>query len=166
LNDIEGKPLSLGLLVEGAQLLQRSAESQLERLREHTLSLDEVVRDEIRRTLIEEFQGLMHEVQRAAQSLRALQRAANLRTIWLGALLALAFGAAPLLAVRLWLPSEAKLAELSAERDRLTENLNTLTRQGARVDLRHCGDSRLCVRIDVRAPKFGAAQDYYVVAGY
>jgi hypothetical protein len=33
--------------------------------------------------------------------------------------------------------------------------------------LRHCGDtSRLCVRIDRRAPVYGEQSDYLVVRGY
>ena len=53
--------MKLGLLMESAQAHQKSAEEQLEKLRVHTDDLDGVVRDEIRRTLIEELQMLTAE---------------------------------------------------------------------------------------------------------
>src|SRR5271156_1986128 len=68
---IDESTLKFGLLMESAQAHQRLAETQLETLRSHTQDLDGVVRDEIRRTLVEELQMLTAETSRAA---RALQR--------------------------------------------------------------------------------------------
>ncbi len=59
--------MKFGLLMESAQAHQKLAEAQLEKLRAHTQDLDSVVRDEIRRTLVEELQMLTAESTRAAQ---------------------------------------------------------------------------------------------------
>ncbi len=50
--------MKFGLLMESAQTHQKMAEAHLEKLRAHTQELDGVVREEIRRTLIEELQEL------------------------------------------------------------------------------------------------------------
>ncbi len=71
--------MKLGLLMESAQAHQKLVDTHLERLRAHTQELDGIVREEIRRTLIEEFQSLSAECKRAAQALNGLKRAANLR---------------------------------------------------------------------------------------
>src|SRR5579863_7856981 len=57
--------IQLGLLMESAQAHQKLAEGQLQRLRAHTQDLDGVVRDEIRRTLVEELRALSAEAARA-----------------------------------------------------------------------------------------------------
>src|SRR6202171_6593087 len=63
--------MKFGLLMESAQAHQKLAEAQLDKLRAHTDDLDGVVRDEIRRTLIEELQMLTAESTRATQALRS-----------------------------------------------------------------------------------------------
>ena len=71
--------VKFGLLMESAQAHQKMAESHLEKLRAHTQDLDGVVREEIRRTLIEELAELTDESRRAVQALGAMKRAAQLR---------------------------------------------------------------------------------------
>src|ERR1700676_3462061 len=61
--------LKVGLLMESAEAHQKLAETHLTKLLAHTQGLDEVVRDEIRRTLIEEFQALSAESDRATRAL-------------------------------------------------------------------------------------------------
>jgi hypothetical protein len=66
-----------------------------------------------------------------------------------------------------WLPAPAQIAVLRAEHERLLAGVARLTDSGGRIDLRRCGDtSRLCVRIDRRAPVYGEQSDYLVVRGY
>jgi thioredoxin-like negative regulator of GroEL len=82
--------MKLGLLMESVQVQQKLVEENLAALKAHTRDLDGIVRDEIRRTLIEEFEALTAEGQRAASALRAMGRAAGLRmAIWSLALSAL-----------------------------------------------------------------------------
>src|SRR5450631_848215 len=73
--------MKFGLLMESAQAHQKLAEAHLEKLRAHTQELDDVVREEIRRTLIADLQALTTETDRAAAALRKMQQAAHLRGV-------------------------------------------------------------------------------------
>jgi hypothetical protein len=159
--------MKFGLLMESAQAHQKSVEVQLERLRAHTDDLDNVVRDEIRRTLIEELQMLTAESMRAAQALRRVGRGALARgTLW-SITMAILCTAVPTGIVRWTLPSESQIAALRSRRDELAASVAALERRGGRVVWRRCGTSaRLCVRIDRSASVYGEQADFYVVAGY
>jgi len=76
---IDDTTMNFGLLMESAQAHQKLAESHLEQLRAHTRDLDAVVRDEIRRTLIEELQLLWAESKRATEALQRIRRGASVR---------------------------------------------------------------------------------------
>lgn len=159
--------MKFGLLMESAQAHQKLAETHLERLRAHTRDLDGVVREEIRRTLIDELQELTAEGTRAAQALRAMKRAANMRVLLWSAGVAVVCTAIPSTIAHWVLPSAGEIAALRAERDRLVQSVGRLEQRGGRVDWRHCGDAaRLCVRIDRSAPAYGEKADYYIVKGY
>jgi hypothetical protein len=159
--------MKFGLLLESVQVQQKSLEEHLASLKAHTRDLDGVVRDEIRRTLLEELQLLDAETGRAVLALQRMGRAANVRaTLW-G--LALATLATVIPGAALWwiTPSTSELGALRSQRAELTRNLKELEKQGARIEWRHCGDSaRLCLRIDRAAPSFGPEADFYVVKGY
>ncbi len=159
--------LKVGLLMESAQAHQKSAEEQLEKLRAHTEDLDGVVRDEIRRTLIEELQMLSAECKRATDALRTIKRAASLRgTVW-SILMAVLSTGIPIAVMRWTLPSNAEMAALRVHRDELAASVATLERRGGRIEWRRCGaTARLCVRVDRAAPTYGEKADYHVVAGY
>jgi hypothetical protein len=125
------------------------------------------VREEIRRTLIEEFQLLGDEGKRAAQALRSLGRSANLRSLLWSVGLTLLCTAVPLCAEWWLVPSQGELAALRSKRDELAANIANLERHAGRIDLRRCGGTdRLCVRVDRKAPIYGEAADYFVVKGY
>jgi hypothetical protein len=153
--------------MESAQAQQKLAETQLEKLAAHTQGLDEVVRDEIRRTLIDEMQAVTAESRRAAEGLRRMQRAGSLRAaLWSFGLSALCAGI-PGAAAWWALPAPGELLALRTERDQAAANLKRLEQLGGRVDLRRCGRAlQLCVRIDRHAPVFGESADYFVVKGY
>jgi hypothetical protein len=95
-----------------------------------------------------------------------LRRAGNARTaFWTLGVTATA--AAIALFVAWWvLPTPAEIVALRAERDELTSNIANLNQRGARADLRRCGTGRLCVRVDLRAPRYGDSSDYLVIRGY
>lgn len=159
--------MKFGLLMESAQAHQRLAESQLEKLRAHTQDLDSVVRDEIRRTLIDELQMLTAETARAARSLRGVGRGAGLRAALWSFVLALICALIPVAVARWALPSVAEVSSLRSRRDELRLSVSRLEQLGGRVDWRQCGDSRrLCVRVDRGAPTYGEKGDYYVINGY
>ena len=59
--ELNDDTVKCGLLMETAQTHQSLADAALQRLRTHTQDLDAVVRDEIRRTLVEELRSLASE---------------------------------------------------------------------------------------------------------
>ena len=162
-------PLTLraGLLMESVQAHQKLAEVHLDRLTKHTQDLDSVVRDEIRRTLIDELQALTAENQRAVQSLVAIRRAASARGVALQVGVAALCVLIPSALLHWALPSPVELASLRAQRNALTQNLASLERRGGRVEWRHCGEqARLCARVERSAPAYGEKADLYVLKGY
>jgi hypothetical protein len=164
---IDDKTMAFGLLMESAQAHQKLAESQLQKLRDHTRDLDGVVRDEIRRTMVDELQTLTAETSRAIHALEKIRRGAGVRTA-LGSLgLAVTCAIAPIAVAKLTLPSAAEVNALQAKHDELTVKVSRLEQRGGRIDLRQCGISlRLCVQVDLKAPKYGDKADYYVLEGY
>jgi hypothetical protein len=159
--------LKVGLLMESAQAHQKLAEGQLERLRAHTQDLDSVVRDEIRRTLVEELKALTAEATRATRAFEKIRGAGRLRAAAWSIAAAVLCTMVPIGVARWALPSSADIAALRARRDELSAHLAKLERQGGRIDWRRCGEEkRLCVRVDRKAPAYGDKADYYVIEGY
>jgi hypothetical protein len=159
--------LRIGLLMESAQAHQRLAETHLEKLAAHTQGLDEVVREEIRRTLIDELRGVTAESRRAAEALRRMQRLTTIRSTLAALFLATLCTGIPAAVSWLALPAPGEIAALRAQRESLLRDLKRLTQMGGLVELRHCGEmQRLCVRVERKAPAFGEAADYFVVKGY
>lgn len=164
---IDDHTLKLGLLMESAQAHQKLAEAHLEKLRVHTQKLDGVVREEIRRTLIDELQAVTAESAGAAQALRRMKQAAHFRGLAWTIGIAVLCAAIPAGMAHFMLPTEAQIAALRLRRDALAENVSRLERRGARTAWRSCGDrARLCVRVDRTAPAYGEKGDYLIVKGY
>ncbi|MGC1522489.1 MAG: hypothetical protein WA803_13185 [Steroidobacteraceae bacterium] len=159
--------VKFGLLMESAQAHQKLAETHLDKLRAHTQDLDAVVRDEIRRTLIEELQMLTAESRRAAEVLWRIRRSIGLRVALSSIAVAILCAGIPVAFAHWLLPTESDIAGLRARRDELTASVAALERRGARIELRRCGQTaRLCVRVDRSAPAYGEKADYYIVKGY
>jgi hypothetical protein len=164
---MDQETMKMGLLMEAAQTQQRLADSSLRKLKVQASELTVAVADEVRRALAGELQTLTSDTRAASDALRGLRRGVGLR---LG-LLSLALSAlctALALAVASWvLPSRSELAVLRARHDEYAAAIAALERAGGRVDLRRCGDQqRLCVRIDRRAPAYGASGEFLIVDGY
>ena len=164
---IDDTTMNVGLLMESAQAHQKLAETYLEELRAHTRDLDAVVRDEIRRTLIEELQMLWGESRRVTEALQRIGRSATMRVGLWSVVTSILCAGIPLAIVRWALPSAPEIAALQARRDELSASVAILERQGGRIDWRRCGEkARLCVRVDRKAPAYGDKSDYFVAAGY
>lgn len=164
---LSNEAMKVGLLMEAARAQQSLSQESLERLAAHTRDLEVSVRDEVRRTVAEELGNIAGESRRAAESLGALRRAANLRVVlWTVCIAAICSGVS--LAETWWmLPSQRELAELRARRDALAANIASLQQRGALLELRKCGErGRLCVRVDRSAPAYGSGADYLIVKGY
>ena len=167
MSTIDDKTMAFGLLMESAQTHQKLAESQLQKLRDHTRDLDGVVRDEIRRTMVDELQVLTTETARAIGALENMKRGVAMRSTLASIGVAVACALAPVVAAKLVLPSPAEISTLTARRDEMALNVSRLQQRGGAIDLRRCGASlRLCVQVDVKAPRFGDKADYFVIAGY
>jgi hypothetical protein len=158
--------VKLGLLMETAQTHQKLAETAIEKLSQHTLSLEAVVRDQIQRALVDALKTVHVEAQRAVEALQWIKRQANARvTLWTLGLTVIS--AAIALFIAWWvLPTPAEIARLRTERDELAGNIAALNQRGARADLRRCGAGRVCVRVDLSAPRYGESSDYMVIKGY
>ncbi len=166
-NAMDDDTLKFGLLMESAQAHQKLAEAHLERLRAHTQDLDGVVREEIRRTLVDELKSLTAESDRAARALRDMKRAASLRSIVWNIGIALLCAAIPAAVARWVLPSAPQIAVLRAQREALLHGIAQLEQRGGKAEWRSCGESRrLCVKVDRQAPTYGEKADYYIVKGY
>ena len=158
--------VKLGLLMETAERQQKLAEAAIDKLNERTQGLEAVVRDQIRRAVVDEIKVVKLETQSAVEALQRVKRAANARvTLWTIGLTAISAGIALFVAWRI-LPTRAEIAALRTERDELASNVAVLNQRGARADLRLCGTGRLCVRVDMNATRYGEQRDYYVIRGY
>jgi hypothetical protein len=164
---IDDTTMKVGLLMESAQAHQRLAENHLEQLCAHTQGLDAVVRDEIRRTLIEELRSLWAESKRATEAVRRIQGGATVRAGLWSIVIAVLCTGIPMAIMRWTLPSGSEVAALRLRRDELSASVAILEGRGGRIDWRHCGErARLCVRVDRKAPTYGENADYFIVAGY
>jgi hypothetical protein len=164
---VEDDTMKLGLLMEAAHAQQALVANALEKLKAHASDLDDIVREEIRRTLVEELQLLGDESKRAAEALRRLGRSANTRVVLWSVGLTVLCAVLPLCGEWWFLPSQSELTALRAKRDDLAASIASLEQRGGRIDLRRCGGTdRLCVRVDRKAPTYGEAADYFVVKGY
>jgi hypothetical protein len=164
---LDDATFKVGMLMESAQAHQKLAESQLEQLRAHTQDLDGVVRDQIRRTLVEELELLTTETTRATRALEKIRLRAAVGGVARSLATALLCTLIPIAIARWVMPSPSDIERLRGRRDELSANLARLEQQGGRIDWRRCGESRrLCVRVDRRAPTYGEKADYFVIEGY
>jgi uncharacterized protein YPO0396 len=159
--------MKLGLLMEAAQAHQKAAESSLKKLKATANELAGIVRDEVRHVVVEEFQSLAADSKRASDALHEVQRAASVRALVWSVGITTLCSAIPLLLTCWIIPSRAEISALRAKHDELATKIASLEERGGRIDLRRCGDgARLCVRVDRKAPTYGAQSDYLVVRGY
>src|SRR6266851_3372171 len=114
---VDDSTMKFGLLMESAQAHQKLAESHLEQLIAHTRDLDGVVRDEIRRTLIEELQMLWTESKRATEALQRIRRGASVRFGLWSIMISILCSGIPMAIARWALPSGSEIAALQARRD-------------------------------------------------
>lgn len=158
--------VKLGLLIEAAQTHQKLAEAAIEKLNKQTQGLEPVVRDQIKRALVDGLKSVQAETKGAVEALQRVKRAANARvTLWTVGLTSISAGM--VLFVAWWaLPKPTEIAALRTERDELASNVAALNQRGARADLRRCGTAHLCVRVDLKAPRYGESADYLVIRGY
>jgi hypothetical protein len=110
---------------------------------------------------------LSAESKRATEALGRIRHSATVRVgLWSVATAVLCAGV-PAAIARWTLPSKSEISALQARRDELAASIAALERRGGRIEWRRCGETtRLCVRVDRKAPAYGEKADFYVVAGY
>ena len=159
--------MKFGLLLEAAQTQQELIASEISQLQAHARGLDDIVREQIRRTLVEELGSVIEESTRVVMALRALERVARVRFV--GWTMAMTLLVAAITAASAWwlLPPPSQMNALRLKREQLLAELENLEQRGGRIDLRRCGsEQRWCVRVDRQAPAFGQQADYLIVKGY
>lgn len=151
-------------VLETAERQQKLAEAAIGKPNEQVQGLEAVVRDQIRRAVVEEMKSVQAETQKAVEALQRVKRAANARvTLWTIGLTVISAGIA--LFVVWWvLPTRAEIAALRTER----AHEQRCSPQSARcaADLRRCGTGRLCIRVDRSVLPYGDQRDYFVIRGY
>jgi hypothetical protein len=159
--------MRLGLLMEAAQANQKVAESSLKRLKATANDFTAIVREEVRRVMVEELQSLAADSKRAADALNEVRRAANVRALVWSIGMTTLCSVIPLSLACWIIPSRSEISALRARHDELATKIANLEQRGGRIDLRRCGDgARLCVRVDRKAPTYGEQSDYLIVRGY
>jgi hypothetical protein len=164
---MQDETLKAGLLMESVQTQHRLVEETLAGLRAHTRDLDAIVRDEIRRTLLEELQSLHVESERTVAALRCAARVGDARRGVRAFAFAAACAVAPALVLWSRIPSQAEIHELRIQRDAVADDLARLHSAGGQIEWRRCGElQRLCARVDRTAPTYGERADFLVLKGY
>ena len=158
--------VKLGLLIEAAQTHQKLAAAAIEKLNKQTQELEAVVRDQIQHVLADGLHSLHVETDGAVEALQRVKRVTNARTaLWTLGVIAAAVAIA--LFVAWWvLPTPTEIAALRNEREDLARSIAMLNQRGARADVRQCGTGHLCVRVDLKAARYGDGSDYLVIKGY
>ena len=118
--------------------------------------------------------ALHPQIERAGKTLEGLQRFSLWRAAWQHAIVAVVAILVTLVAVWWYVPSVPDMAALRAERERLQATLQTLTTEGARMQLSMCGVGanvkRLCVLVPKKPVMWDNLQDqtqaYVVPVGY
>jgi hypothetical protein len=65
------------------------------------------------------------------------------------------------------MPSRSQLLQARHTYDELTAAIAQLSREGGRIEVKHCGaKNRLCVRVDRKSPLYGESGDFMVIEGY
>jgi hypothetical protein len=164
---VEDEGVKLGMLLEAAHSQQALIGSGIEQLQALVHGLDEIVRAQIRRTLVEELGGVCDQAQRAVTVLRTVEGAARLRCLRLTVLMTLLSAAGSAGVACWWLPSHAQMMLLRTQRDAMRAEIAALGASGGKIDLRRCGsDQRWCVRVERQGPVYGPDSDFLVVKGY
>lgn len=104
---------------------------------------------------------------RAADQLSLVHRATGMRFArWSFGVVSLC-ALVPTVLTWMLMPSREQLIQARQTLDQLSTGVAQLSREGGRIELRHCGtEQRLCVRVDRKAPLYGENADFMVLKGY
>ncbi len=157
----DSAPVELGRILETVHSQQAQLHGMLASLESRSRELDTSVGEAVQRALMQPA-GL-----RATEKLAQMHRASTARFArWSFGVVS---GCALVPALLSWMlmPSRTQLLQARQTLDQLSAAVAQLSREGGRIELRHCGAAnRLCVRIDRKSPFYGESADFMVLKGY
>jgi len=157
----EAAPTDLSRMLETVHAQQSQIHGMLATLDSRSRDFDATVGEAVQRALMDAA-GL-----RAAEKLSQVHRAAGVRFArWsLGVVSACAL--VPTVLSWMLMPSQAHVLQTRQMLEQLSAGVARLSREGGRIQLRHCGEAnRLCVRVDRKSPFYGENGEYMVLKGY
>jgi hypothetical protein len=154
-------PSDLGRVLETVHAQQSQIHGMLATLDTRSRDLDSTMGEAVQRAFMSAA-GL-----RAAEKLSQIHRATGVRfALWSFGIVS-ACSLVPTVLTWMLMPSRAQVTQARQSLDQLSAGIARLSREGGRIDLRHCGEAnRLCVRVDRKTPFYGENADYAVVKGY
>jgi hypothetical protein len=157
----EAAPVDLGRILETVHAQQSQIHGMLATLDSRSRELDTTLGDTVQRAFMDAA-GL-----RAAQTLSQVHRATGVRFARWSFGVVSACALVPTLMTWILMPSRGQVIQARQTFDQLSAAVAQLSREGGRIDLRHCGAAnRLCVRVDRKSPFYGESADYMVLKGY
>ncbi|MEJ0004840.1 MAG: hypothetical protein WDM77_00180 [Steroidobacteraceae bacterium] len=153
--------VDLSQILETVHAQQSQIHGVLETLDSRSRNLDTTLGEAVQRAFTE-VAGI-----RATQQLSQVHRATSVRFARWSFGIVSACALVPTLLSWALLPSRTQLGEARQTLEQLSAGVAQLSREGGRIELRHCGEAnRLCARIDRKSPFYGKDADYVVLKGY
>jgi hypothetical protein len=158
---IESAPVDLGGVLETVHAQQSQIHGLLATLDTRSRDLDATLGEAVQR-------AFMHAAGlRAAEKLSQVHWATGMRYARWSFGVVLACALVPTCLSWLLMPSRTQVIQARQTLDQLSARVSQLSREGGRIDLRHCGEAnRLCVRVDRKSPFYGETADYVILKGY
>jgi hypothetical protein len=154
-------PVELDRILETVHAHHSQIHGLLTNLDTRSRDLDSVLGEAVQRAFTEAA-GL-----RAAEKLSQVHRATGLRFARWAFTVVSVCALVPTILTWMLMPSRAQLQQARQNLDQLSAGAAQLSRQGGRIELRHCGEAqRLCVRVDRKSPFYGENADFMVLKGY
>jgi hypothetical protein len=158
---VEATPVDLNQVLATVHAQQSQIHGVLATLDSRSRDLDATVVEAVQRALADAA-GI-----RAAEKLSQVHRATGIRFARWSFGIVSACALVPTILSWALLPSRAQLLQARQTQEQLSAGVEQLSRQGGRIELRHCGAAnRLCVRVDRSSPFFGEHADFMVLKGY
>jgi hypothetical protein len=153
--------VDLGRVLETVHAQQSQIHGLLAHLDTRSRDLDSALGEAVQRAF-RDAAGLQ-----AATKLSQVHRATGVRFARWSFGVVSACALVPTILTWMLMPSRAQLTQARQSLDQLSAGITRMSREGGRIDLRHCGEAnRLCVRVERKAPFYGENSDYAVLKGY
>jgi hypothetical protein len=154
-------PQQLGQMLETVHAQQTKIHGMLATLDTRSRDLDSTLGEAVQRAFMDAA-GL-----RAAEKLSQVHRATGIRFARWSFGIVSACALVPTILSWMLMPSPAQVLQARQTLDQVSARIAQLSREGGRMELRHCGTAnRLCVRVDRKSAFYGESADYIIVKGY